>query len=149
MTNISKYARRSLSEYAAAVPIDILMIDPDYLDSNPFLAQQLQEFLDIPHFAAAVRTSFDTLKTFAEAWNNDPTHRHRVSLKVYRTIPTMSMVMVDPDTPSGELVVEFFLYQSGEYRPRFHIRTLQTPDGLFHRFKSEYLRLDKAAHEIV
>lgn len=149
MTNLSRYARRTLSEQAKRVPVDLLMIDPDFLKSNRQFAQKLEEFLDIPDFTTSVRSSFETLKSFCEAWNNDPQNSHKIRLKVFSTIPTMSMVMIDPDEESAEIVIEFFLYQSGEYRPRFHLVPIEAKESLFNRVKSEYIRLWSSARRVV
>ena len=149
MSQITMYAKRTVSEQARSVPIDFMMIDPDFLDSNPAFADRLQEFLDIRDFRTTAKASYTVLKTLAEEWNSDQNNPHGMRLKVYRTIPTMSMVMIDPDTPNGEFIIEFFLYQSGEYRPRFHVRKTDETESLFSRIHSEYLRLWNSARRVV
>lgn len=149
MSNLAKYARRTLTERASQVPIDLLMLDPDFLDRNPALADKLQEFLDIPDFAIMVRRSFDALRDFAQAWNKNPENRHKIGLKVYETIPTMSMVMIDPEDDTGEIIIEFFLYQSGEYRPRFHLLKTESDQSLFNRVREEFVRLWGSARRVV
>lgn len=149
MSKISMYAKRSLSEQAASVPIEFLMIDPDFLDRDAPFSDRLQEFLDIRDFRTSVRASYNALKSLAEEWNADPEHKYQINLKVYSTIPTMSMVMIDPDLESGELIIEFFLYQSGEYRPRFHVKKTSDTDRLYSRIHSEFLRLWSSARRVV
>lgn len=140
MTNLARYARRTLTARASRVPIDLLMLDPALLEEDASWAVRLQNFFDIPDFAAAVRSSHDTLRRFAMDWNSGE-HEHQIRLRVYRTIPTRSIVVVDPDDRSGELMVEFFLYQSGEYRPRLHVRRVDVGDSLFDKLQDECVRL--------
>jgi hypothetical protein len=151
MTNLAKYARKGLAQYAHATPIDLLMIDPEFLEANPHFAATLETFLDIPAFTASVRSSYESLKLFAEDWNAQADHNYKITLHVYRTIPTMSMVMIDPSHDTGELLIEFFLYQCGEYRPRFLIRqlALNAENNLFNRIRESESRLLNSARQIV
>jgi hypothetical protein len=149
MSQISMYARRTLNEQAKLVPIDFMMIDPDFLNSNPAVTCQLQEFLDIRDFSATVRASYTSLEILAKETNSDGNYLQRMQLRVYRTIPTMSMVMIDPDTPNGELIVEFFLYHSGEHRPRFHVRKTNVPEDLFSRIHNDFLHQWSSARRVV
>ena len=149
MTNLSRYARRTLEEQAKRVPIDLLMMDPKFLEENKIFASKLEEFLDIPDFTSSVRTSFETLKKLCEDWNENPGNINRISLKVYDTIPTMSMVMIDPEDENGEIMLEFFLYQSGEYRPRFHMKKINRSNSMFNRIRNEYLHFWTKARRIV
>jgi len=149
MTNLSRYAIKTLMKQAEKVPIDFLMIDPEFLESNPVFAKKLEEFLDIPNFIHSVRISFNILKSFCEEFNANSNNIHKVRLKVYSTIPTMSMVMIDLGEETAEMVIEFFLYQSGEYRPRFLIKQIDSSDNLFNRVASEFNRLWTISRSIV
>lgn len=149
MTNLSRYARKTLALQAQNVKIDLLMIDPDFLETNPCFAAKLEEFLDIRDFIPSVRTSFETLKLFCEEWNSCKDNTYKISLRVYSTIPTMSMVMIDPGEVNAEMVLEFFLYQSGEYRPRFLVKKIEASDNLFSRVMTEFTRLWSKSKEIV
>lgn len=141
MSNIGAYAKNSLAEQAENVDIDLLMIDPDYLDNNPSFAESLESFLNMGNFRQTVRNSFDQLYTFCTEWNANQYNRHKFRLRVYNTIPTSSMVMIDPDTNEGECVVEFFLYDSGEHRPRFNCIKTNGSKGLFNVLHAKYSRL--------
>jgi len=145
MSKISMYAKRSLAEQATKVPIDFLMLDPDFLEADPAFATQLQDFLDIRNFASSVRSSFDFLCSFSAVSQSGARPAHPIKFRVYRTLPTMSMVLIDPDTSNAEMVIEFFLYQSGEHRPRFHLRQTGRTNSLFNRIYTEYLRLWNSA----
>lgn len=149
MTRIASFDMRSVSEQATRVPISFLMIDPDFLNQNHDFAETLEEFLDYPDFAQNVQTSFNSLKSFCEEWNNDPNHRFKLSLKVYKTVPTACMVLIDPEQVSGQVIIEFFLYQSGARRPRLHVRKIQDPNSLFERINLECQRLWDRSRRVV
>ncbi len=149
MSNVSRYARQSLDEIGKKVPIDFLMIDPEMLSNDPGLSKTLDEFLDFPNFATYVQESFTIMKSYCENWNADTNHKYKMSLRVYRTIPTMSMVMIDSDEPTGEMTVEFFPYKAGQYRPRMHVKKLKASDGMFEKLKQNYLHLWNDSRKVV
>lgn len=149
MTSIVSYDLRSIAEQARDLPLDFLMIDPEFLEEDAEFSTHLQHFLDIPDFTAKVRSAFDRLKTFCDEWNEEDDHRHKLSLKVYHTIPTNSMVIIDPDDDTGEAIVEFFLYRSGAYRPRFLVKKINDKDSLFNRIVTEYRNLWSSARRVV
>ena len=140
MTNLARYARRTLTARASRVSLDLLMLDPGLLEENENWAIRLHDYFDIPDFTAAVRSSHDALKRFALEWNGGG-HEHKVRLRVYRTIPTRSVVIIDPEDRSGELLVEFFLYRGGEHRLRLHVRRVDVGDSLFDCLQDECVRL--------
>lgn len=149
MNAIVSYDLSSISRQAVRVPVDFLMLDPDLLRDDPALAKHLTEFFDIPAFPERLRSSFERLQHFCNDWNTHEDHRHRMSLKVYRTIPTNSMTIIDPDDDTGEALVEFFLYQSGAYRPRFLVHRIDHPQSLFARIVGEYRKLWDTSRRIV
>ncbi len=149
MTNLSRYARDRLSEIGKHTPIEFLMIDPELLESNQEFADMLDRFRDITDYRQSVRHSFDLLKAFCEEWNNEPNNHHKMSLKVYSTIPFMSMILIDPEEPAGEAVVEFIPYKAGEYRPRLHIKKIIAKDSLFDQFEKYYIKFWVSAKRIV
>lgn len=149
MSHIAQFDLPSLSKQGESVSIDFLMLDPDFLESDKAFAKRLEEFLDITEFSKRVRASFKKLKEFCEDWNENDKNRHKMSLKVYKTIPTNSMTIIDPDEDTGEVIVEFFLYQSGAYRPRLQIKKVDHRDGLFNRIYTEHSKLWNSARRIV
>jgi hypothetical protein len=149
MTKLTMHAMQSLAHRASKVPIDFLMLDPDYLENNLAYADLLQRFLDIPNFATYLRSSFERLKTFTEGWNSEPTNTNKLRLSVYNTLPTISAVVIDAESPAAEMVIEFFLFQCGEHRPRLHIKRTEDPDGMFHRIKSQLDNLWSSARRVV
>ncbi len=152
MHQLSKLALNSLEEQASRVPIEMLMMDPKALEEDKGLNELLSEFLRFEEVSSLVRNSYTALEKLCTRWNST-SPKHRMSLRVYRSLPTMSMVMVDassdPSDGQGELVIEFFLYQCGEYRPRFHILNTGNPEDLFSGARSEYLRLRTASRTVV
>jgi Domain of unknown function (DUF4062) len=148
MTRLARYARQTLMDRAHSVSIDLLMIDPEYLKNDSAFTKHLEDFLDMPDFLQAVQTSFDSLKRMAEE-SNAIQNKRRISLSVYTTLPTVSTVVVDPDLPAGELIMECFLYQCGEYRPRFHVKKMPSSDALFFQLYGDVLRLLKASRKVV
>jgi hypothetical protein len=149
MTNISKYALDSLEKHASRVPIDLLMIDPDVLESEPDFAKKLEGFLGIPGFTAEARQSCNRLTEFCSKWNLQRKQKNKIHFRVYDTIPTMSMVMIDPKGETGEIELEFFLYQSGEFRPRFAIKKVEHNESLFALLYQKFERLWKRSRRII
>lgn len=85
-------------------------------------AHLLEDFFGIRDFAAYVRLSFRSLKAFCEDHNSDPNSKNRITLSTYTVLPTMSMVVIDSQSKSAEMVVEYFTYHCGEERPLFIIK---------------------------
>lgn len=149
MTSLSRYGRDALEEQAKRIPIDLLMLDPEALQENTQLASMLENFRDIPGLTQGVHQAFQTLKQFCQNWNNNPNHRHAIQLKVYNVIPTMTMVLIDPEHENGEILIEFFLYRSGKYRPAIHIKKVEAEDNMFDILKSNYERLAENARRVI
>lgn len=149
LTNLVQFDLYSLEKQAEAVSIDFLMIDPDFLEREKELSRQLERFLDVYLFTEQVRASFERLKVFCETWNSDDNHRYKMSLRVFETIPTKSMLMIDPDEDTGEIIIEFLLYQSGAYRPRLQIKKIDHQNSLFELIKNEHLKLWNGARKVV
>ena len=148
MSQLSRLASHSLESQLQKVPIHLYMLDPRYLEEHPDISDLLENFFNIPKFTQHVRMSFDALKNFCESRNNSGEYEHRISLSIYRSVPTMSMVMIDPDSRSGELVVEYFSYQCGEERPLFAIKK-QRKTQMFHSLYAQANNLFKTAEEVV
>lgn len=149
MTRLSKYARHSLLKRAQHVSIDLLMFNPEVLEKGGSFAKDIERFLDIPDFSRTLRISFDSLRDMAIEWNSHPDHHHRIQLRTYSTIPSSSAVLIDPDLPSGEIVIEFLLYRSGENRPRFHFRKTDVRDGVFQHVSDQVQDLWDSAQKVV
>ena len=149
MTNLAKYAQQSLEKLAAKVPVYFLMIDPVILESQPDFARKLADFLRMPNFTTDARQAFNILKKFCEKWNAQKKQKHKMRFRVYDTIPTMSMVMIDPKREHGEIELEFFLYQSGEFRPRFTVTKIKHNDSLFALLDEKFEHLWKSSRRIV
>ncbi|MFY0687569.1 MAG: DUF4062 domain-containing protein [Cyclobacteriaceae bacterium] len=149
MTSIVQYDLPSLRKQAENVPIDFLMLDPAYIESNKEFNSQLEEFLDISDFSEKVRSSFEKLKDFCTDWNGNKSNRYKVRLRTYDTVPTNSMVIIDPDSEDSELLIEFFLYHSGTHRPRLHVFGKGEGKELFDQILSDHENLWKHSKKIV
>lgn len=122
MSKLSRVASNSLEKQLHKVPIHLFMLDPDYLEAHPDFAGQLDDFFGMPKFKEYVRLSYDTLFKFCNDCNNNPKIKNRITLSTYTTLPTMSMVLIDPNSSNAEMVVEYFTYRCGEERPLFLIK---------------------------
>ena len=149
MTNLAKDALPRLHEIGAKVPIHFLMLDPKVLETELDFSKKLETFLDFPDFTANARQAYRILRAFCVEWNAQPRHKHRMQFRVYNTIPTMSMVMIDPSLDSGEIEFEFFLYQSGEFRPRITVIKLRDNESLFNLLKDKFELLWKRSKRVV
>lgn len=157
MLYLSKLVLHTLEQQAERVPIDILMLDPELVENDPNFEALLSDFFRFNDFAKLLRNSFEALKNMCQTWNNGGSGRkkpkNRMSLHVYRSLPTMSMVMIDASDAlkerRGEIVVEFFLYQCGGDRPRLHVRNTGNEEDLFFRTRREYSRLKAASRRCV
>lgn len=149
MISLVSYDLPSLRAQALTRDIEFLMLDPALLENNQNFAERVQEFFDIPDFASKVRASCDRLEEFCREWNQRPGSEHKMKLRAYSTIPTNSMTVIDPDLPTGEALVEFFLYQSGARRPRFRVKAVGMQGSMFDRIVAEYRRLWHNSREIV
>jgi hypothetical protein len=148
MSNLAGYARSSLAAQAATVDIDLFMLDPQYLRGNPEFATELGRFLGIEQFTTRAEHAYEALHEFCAQWNGDPSHDHSIRLWTYRGVPTHSMVMIDPDEPNGEAVVEFFLVRSGEHRPRMRVARTGDPDDLFAILESKLREMRADARRV-
>lgn len=149
MISLVSYDLPSLRAQALTKDIEFLMLDPELLENNQNFADRVQEFFDIPDFTSKVRASCDRLEEFCLEWNQRPDAAHKMKLRAYSTIPTNSMTVIDPDLPTGEALVEFFLYQSGAKRPRFRVKAVDMQGSLFDRIVAEYRRLWHKSREVV
>lgn len=149
MTNISRYGLSSLEKLAGKVKLDLFMLDPVMLESQTQFAEMLEDYLSLPEFTADARKAYNTLETFAQKWNSKRGRKNKVRFRVYRTIPILSMVMIDPDEKNGEMELEFYLYQCGEFRPRFSVKADGTKDNLFHLLHDRFSSLWKDSRKVV
>lgn len=122
MSKLSRLAQNSLENQLKHVPIHLYMMDPEYLENNQNYAALVETFFGMQGFAKIVRMSYDSLKVFCELHNSNPLSKNKITLSTYTTIPTMSMVLIDPNTRNAELSVEYFTYRCGEERPLFLVK---------------------------
>ena len=148
MSKLSKYALNSIERQLKQADINLYMLDPFFLESNRDYAILLEDFFNISRFAENVRLSYDTLLEFCAKKNSDKANTHRITLSVYKTIPTMSLVIIDPRKKDGEMVVEYFTYKSGEERPLFRIMK-QREKGLFESIYSQALKFTSSTRRVI
>lgn len=122
MSKLSKYALDSMEKQLMNVPIHLYMMDPKYIESHKGFATTVEDFFGIKNFKKFVRLSYDALCDFCNAHNSNPNCKNKITLSTYKTLPTLSMVLIDKDTKGGEMVVEYFTYRCGEERPLFSLK---------------------------
>ena len=149
MTNISKYSLESLRQIAVRVPIDLLMLDPKVLQSEPKFTKKLEDFLGFPNFTASALGSYAILRKLCLKWNSQRNQKNKMRFRVYNTIPTLSMVMIDPMEKSGEIELEFFIYQAGEFRPRIAVKKIKHKENLFALLHEKFELLWKRSRRVV
>ena len=128
MTNISDYALKSFEKQAKNVDIQFLMINPEMLRECPSYCRDIEDLLGIENVC-------------------NP-HR-KATLSTYNTIPTNSVTIIDPDNVNGEMIIEFFLYQSGNHRPRLHICKTPKEHDLFDVIYEQYTELFKHSKKVI
>ena len=72
-----------------------------------------------------------------------------MSLRIYSTIPTMSMVMIDERIETAESEVEFFIFRAGGSRPRLSVKKLRDGEGAFELFHRTFRELWNSAERVV
>lgn len=122
MGKLARLAEHSLSNQLQRVPIHLYMLNPEYLKAHSDYADLLSEFFSIRNFPKYVQLQFESLYQFCEEHNSKPDCAHRIALSTYSVPPTASMVIIDPASRNGEMVVEFFTYHCGEDRPLLTVR---------------------------
>ena len=122
MSKLARLAENSLEKQLQRVPVHLYMLDPEYLKNHQEYAQLLEDFFGIRKFTEYVELSFQSLKDFCEEHNNKADCKNRITLSTYTVPPTMSMVIIDPQNGTAEMVVEYFTYHCGEERPLFSIK---------------------------
>lgn len=151
MTYMSRYAKKRLADLAQNVNIDILMLDPEFVESNPEYSKSLEEFLDRTgsSFSNSVREAFNILKSFGEEWNGNPQNKTKIRLRVWNTIPSVSIVLIDPDNDNSKFAIEFFLYHSGERRPRLICKKSENKESMYKIVVDRYIPLWEKSKIIV
>lgn len=148
MSKLARLAGNSLENQLQRVPIHLYMLDPDYLEANVEYSRLLEDFFGIRNFTEYVKLSFRSLKDFCEEHNNNANCKNRITLSTYTVPPTMSMVIIDPQKGSAEMVVEYFTYHCGEERPLFSIKK-EKRTKMFTSLYAHANQLFKASKEIV
>lgn len=148
MSKLSRLAQNSLMNQLERVPIHLYMLDPQYLEDHEEQANIIEAFFDIPDFKEYVRLSYNTLKRFCEAHNNNSKSKNRITLSTYTTLPTMSMVVIDPYSKNAQMFVEYFTFRCGEERPLFLVKD-QKNTQMFKSLFSHANKLFAASCEVV
>ena len=148
MNKLARISLKSLESQLEKVPVHLYMLNPKYLENNSEYAALLEDFFDIKRFHRFVRLSYDTLKEFCEDHNNSPDCKNRISLSAYNAIPSMSMVLIDPNTTNAEMIVEFFTYKCGEKRPLLYVKN-KNQSQMYESLYKQAKELFKASVEVV
>lgn len=147
MTQISARSTDRLRKAAERIPIDFLMIDPDLLEEDLLLGEVAEKFFGHEFFPRSVKLSFERLKSLCET-HNASSDFPKMRLRTYRTLPSVSMVMIDPDEGSSEMEVEFFPYRA-EHRPRLLIKKYSALGDMHSALYKSFLLLWNSSREIV
>lgn len=131
MSKLAQWAQESLAGQAQNVNIDILMLDPEFLRANPTICTAYAEYIGIQNYLDSVETAFNLLRALCERHNQSLGQRHRMRLRCYSTINTMSSVIIDEEHPSGAALFDPFLFHSGERRPLFCVSQTGDKDNIF------------------
>jgi len=147
MSAVSSTAQERLKTLSQTIAVDFLMLDPDMIVQNSELDQLVNSFFATKFFVETVRLSYQRLELLCEE-HNRIYDTPRMRLRVYRTIPTNSMVLIDLWEPHSEIEVEFHLYRNNETRPRL---TVASGDelSLYGVFVKSYLALWNSAKVII
>ena len=137
MTELTHHALQSLESQAKQVSIDLLMIDPEYLLNNKELTSALARHIRKPNILELTAESYQKLKHLCNTWNQNSDNIYKLRLRLYSTIPSMTMVTIDPSMQAAETLFEVFLPWSGQ-RARFKIKRKKESelfDTLFEAFE--------------
>jgi hypothetical protein len=98
-------------------------------------------------FPGELRRSCRRLLEFQEE-----VHREggKMSVRMYSSIPTVNVVMIDPGEPTGAIQVEILPYKgSANMRPGFVLRPGAADADLYNLFRSQYRMLWNEADELI
>lgn len=155
MSKLSKYAltgSKSLERLSQEVEIHLIMYDPEYLEENPEIEKMFSDFFGIAHLKENIRIAFDTLKEFCKKHNDSKTCKNKIVLSVYRSVPTMSAVIIDEKEDNAAMVVEYFGYHCGQSRPLFVIekeKKIDENNSMFECVKEQVNMLKREARSII
>lgn len=145
MTALSANSRERLKILGQSIKIDFLMLDPDFTTENVAFSRLVDDFFARDLFAENAKLSYHRLKLLCEEHNSN-SKLPRMRLRAYRTIPSISMVLIDLEEPHGEIEVEFHIFRNTEMRPRL---TVPVGGELSDVLVNSYLALWNSAHIVV
>lgn len=157
MNIFSRHELNKLKRYLRNVSIDILMIDPKYLEKSKDIENAFVEFFKESNFVEQTRESYNNILNFCQEWSEEnkkkikQSDRKEITLSVYSTLPSMGMTLIDPDSPNAELVVEFFPFHSDGYRIMLGAKQYNTEneESLIDFIKEYYEELLRYSRKVV
>lgn len=100
--------------------IRLLMLDPDYLDAHPDIAQQIEKTIGIEDVYHEVKASIDRFHNFIQEQSINFKEPDQFQLRFYSKVPTIGMVITDANQEESKMFFELFPYQTHAYnRPGF------------------------------
>lgn len=117
--------------------IRLLILDPDYLESNPEYAKQVEANLGVDDIYRETKNSLDRfckiMQEVAQEAKNETLAITNFQIRVYSVTPTIGLVVSDPKKEGSRMVLELFLYNCSVYnRPRFWIKPAINQDNVLY-----------------
>ncbi|MFI2363003.1 hypothetical protein [Promicromonospora sp. NPDC019610] len=142
ITTLSRDERLLRETVRRGVQVDVVMIDPDWLNSNPPIAAMLDDAYQHEGFSAQTKASLHRAQELAARLNKE-VGKELVRVRTYQSWPAFSITIADcrSDQPVG--FVEFHLYhhlrrvglgitdyRSDDTRQSFLVDVLDSVDAL-------------------
>jgi len=90
-------------------------------------------------FSKELTTGYRKLIEFKQEAQQE---KGKIHIKAYSNIPSINMVMIDPEKPYGRIQIEILPYKgSANMRPGFILRHTEDYTSLYHMFKTQYRNL--------
>lgn len=115
------------------IKINIMVVDPDWLESQPDLLIVLSRHLmrDSKILVAQIRETLGNLQHVSSTLPAEL--RARLHVRTYQAIPTMNLTYVDRESHDARILIELLPYGCG-FRGRPHLLLRPTDAGWFQSF---------------
>jgi hypothetical protein len=125
--------------------IRFLAMNP-HRKNRPLIAGVAALFREEDSFSGELRRSCQRLLKYQEEILQKG---GRMTVRMYSSVPTVNVVMVDPDEPTGAIQVEILPYKgSANMRPGFVLRPSGAGADLYNLFRTQYKMMWDEADEL-
>jgi hypothetical protein len=125
--------------------VHVLVLNPNR-KNKPLIDGVAALFGEEDAFAAELRKGCYRLLQIQEEFRRDG---GKFTVKMYSSVPTVNLVMIDPDEPAGSIQVEVLPYKgSANMRPGFLLRPFGREADLYDLFRTQYKLLWAEAKEL-